>query len=93
MEVNLSPSLATDAPLDALIKSHLIVDTLNLVGIKKPSGGGSSIDGSRRNGPETLRGAYVAKAFRQQKVSVPAAAPTSGYTTPTNNKRAQGADG
>jgi len=64
MEVNLSPSLATDAPLDALIKSHLIVDTLNLVGIKKPSGG-SSIDGSRRNGPENLRGAYVGKAFRQ----------------------------
>jgi hypothetical protein len=63
MEVNLSPSLATDSPLDALIKTHLIVDTLNLVGIKKPSGG--SIDGSRRNGPENLRGAYVGKAFKQ----------------------------
>lgn len=37
MEVNLSPSLATDAPLDAQIKMNLIVDTLNLVGVKKPN--------------------------------------------------------
>jgi len=35
MEVNLSPSLATDSPLDLKIKSSLFIDTLNLVGIKK----------------------------------------------------------
>lgn len=35
MEVNLSPSLATDSPLDVKIKTNLIVDTFNLVGIKK----------------------------------------------------------
>ncbi len=35
MEVNLSPSLATDSPLDVKIKSNLIVDTFNLVGIRK----------------------------------------------------------
>jgi len=35
MEVNLSPSLATESPLDVKIKSGLIVDTFNLVGIKK----------------------------------------------------------
>lgn len=35
MEVNLSPSLATDSPLDVKIKSNLMVDTFNLVGIKK----------------------------------------------------------
>ena len=35
MEVNLSPSLATDSPLDLKIKSSLFVDTLNLVGIRK----------------------------------------------------------
>ena len=35
MEVNLSPSLATDSPLDVKIKSNLIVDTFNLAGIKK----------------------------------------------------------
>jgi len=35
MEVNLSPSLATDSPLDVKIKSNLLVDTFNLVGIRK----------------------------------------------------------
>lgn len=33
LEVNLSPSLATDSPLDFFIKSNLITDALNLVGI------------------------------------------------------------
>ncbi len=36
MEVNLSPSLATDAPLDAAIKTNLICEALTLVGVKKP---------------------------------------------------------
>ena len=36
MEVNLSPSLATDAPLDAAIKSNLICEALTLVGVRKP---------------------------------------------------------
>lgn len=35
LEVNLSPSLATDSPLDYTIKSNLLTDTLNLVGIWK----------------------------------------------------------
>ena len=35
LEVNLSPSLATDSPLDYAIKSNLLTDTLNLVGIWK----------------------------------------------------------
>lgn len=35
LEVNISPSMATDAPLDLSIKSNLIVDTWNLVGIKR----------------------------------------------------------
>ena len=34
LEVNLSPSLGTDSPLDLFIKSNLIADTLNLVGIR-----------------------------------------------------------
>lgn len=33
LEVNLSPSLATDAPLDLKIKSHVVADWLNLTGI------------------------------------------------------------
>jgi Tubulin-tyrosine ligase family len=34
LEVNLSPSLATDSPLDLYIKGNLISDTLNLVGLR-----------------------------------------------------------
>jgi hypothetical protein len=35
LEVNISPSMATDAPLDLNIKSTLAVDTFNLIGIKR----------------------------------------------------------
>jgi hypothetical protein len=35
LEVNLSPSFACDSPLDASIKGNLIVDTYNLVGLKR----------------------------------------------------------
>ena len=35
LEVNFSPSLSGDSPLDYHIKSNLLVDTLNLVGIKR----------------------------------------------------------
>lgn len=35
LEVNLSPSLATDAPLDYSIKSTLLSDTFNTAGIKR----------------------------------------------------------
>ena len=34
LEVNLSPSLATDSPLDLYIKGNLVSDTLNLVGLR-----------------------------------------------------------
>jgi hypothetical protein len=35
LEVNLSSSLATDSPLDMIIKSTLISDTLNVIGVKR----------------------------------------------------------
>jgi hypothetical protein len=35
IEVNLSPSLAVESPLDITIKSNLIAEILNMVGIKK----------------------------------------------------------
>lgn len=35
IEINLSPSLACDSPIDMEIKSNLIANTLNLVGIKQ----------------------------------------------------------
>ncbi|CAG9328553.1 unnamed protein product [Blepharisma stoltei] len=34
LEVNLTPSLATDAPLDLHIKGNLIADTFNLIGLR-----------------------------------------------------------
>lgn len=34
LEVNLSPSLATDSPLDLFIKGNLVADTLNLLGVR-----------------------------------------------------------
>lgn len=34
LEVNLSPSMATDSPLDLHIKSNLISDTFNLIGVR-----------------------------------------------------------
>ena len=34
MEVNISPSLTTDSPLDDMIKTRLISDTINLIGLK-----------------------------------------------------------
>ena len=35
LEVNLSPSLAVDSPLDFNIKTSLLSDTFNLVGLKR----------------------------------------------------------
>jgi hypothetical protein len=35
LEVNLSPSLATDSPLDMTIKSTLLQDVFNLIGVKR----------------------------------------------------------
>lgn len=35
IEVNISPSLSCDSPLDSQIKTKLIADTFNLVGMKK----------------------------------------------------------
>lgn len=35
LEINLSPSLSADSPLDFTIKTNVIADTLNLVGIMK----------------------------------------------------------
>ena len=36
LEINLSPSLAFDSPLDLKIKANLIKDTFNLIGLVKP---------------------------------------------------------
>jgi len=35
LEVNLSPSMATESPLDWTIKSNVLTDTFNMVGVKR----------------------------------------------------------
>ena len=45
LEVNLSPSLSCDTPLDAKIKRHLIADLFTLVGVRKASSSSSSSAG------------------------------------------------
>jgi tubulin polyglutamylase TTLL5 len=35
MEVNLSPSLASESPLDLKIKSNCFLDTMNLISLRK----------------------------------------------------------
>ena len=35
LEVNLSPSMACDSPLDMAIKSNLICDAFNIIGVKR----------------------------------------------------------
>ena len=35
VEVNLSPALATESPLDLTIKGNLLADTFNLVGVRR----------------------------------------------------------
>jgi tubulin polyglutamylase TTLL5 len=35
LEVNLSPSLACDSPLDLMIKSNLITDAFNIAGVRR----------------------------------------------------------
>ena len=51
LEVNFSPSLSADSPLDYHIKTNLLVDTLNLVGIKRnPKRRGGKAGGQRFRG-------------------------------------------
>ncbi|EER04436.1 conserved hypothetical protein, partial [Perkinsus marinus ATCC 50983] len=45
IEVNLSPSLVADTPLDRKIKAHLISDILNLVGVPSSKSRGNSLQG------------------------------------------------
>jgi hypothetical protein len=35
VEINLSPALATDSPLDLKIKGNLLTDVFNLIGVKR----------------------------------------------------------
>lgn len=55
LEVNLSPSLAFDSPLDFHIKSNLIIDALNVVGIKKYNRNKDGKRGVPNGGPKPVK--------------------------------------
>ena len=57
LEVNLSPSLSSDSPLDFIIKSNLVADALNLVGIMKFDRRRESMNKMRNR----MRGMYKGK--------------------------------
>lgn len=54
LEVNLSPSLAFESPLDLKIKGNLLKDTFNLIGVRKPETY-DSINSSNTSKQQNLR--------------------------------------
>jgi len=61
LEVNFSPSLSADSPLDYHIKSNILVDTLNIVGLKRnPRKRGN------KNVPQRFRGGLNINTGQQQ---------------------------
>jgi len=57
LEINLSPSLSSDSPMDFTIKSNLVADALNLVGIHKFDRRRESMNKMRNR----MRGMYKGK--------------------------------
>jgi len=66
MEVNLSPSLATESPLDLKIKSNLFIDTMNLVCIKRYDRRKESINKIKNRVKNIMR----AKSYQSRQTSV-----------------------
>jgi len=64
MEVNLSPSLATESPLDLKIKSNLFVDTMNLVCIHKYDRKKENLNKIKNRVKNIMR----AKSYQKQQV-------------------------
>lgn len=63
IEVNLSPSLATDSPLDMVIKSTLLQDVFNTAGIKKFDRKKESLNKIKHR----MKGFYNNKNYNQKK--------------------------
>ena len=79
MEVNLSPSLACDSPLDWKVKSHMMCDLLTLVGVvcrdpapapaRKDGAGGRTTAGATFSGSNAGGGAGGGRSSRAQDMS------------------------
>ena len=59
IEINLSPSLASDSPLDLKIKGNLLKDTFNLAGFKFPN---AERDASQNKRPGLMKKADPLKS-------------------------------
>ena len=72
LEVNLSPSLAFDSPLDLKIKANLIKDTLNLIGVRKPPSmsqqGNSTSNGLFRDNNSFFKGKVGGKIVNKSVI-------------------------
>ena len=79
MEVNLTPSLACDSPLDWKVKSHMVCDLLTLVGVvcrdpapapaRKDGAGGRTTAGATSSGSNAGGGAGGGRSSRAQDTS------------------------
>lgn len=66
MEVNLSPSLATESPLDLKIKSNLFIDTMNLMCLKRFDRRKENINKIKNRVKNIMRG----KSYQSRQTSV-----------------------
>ena len=68
IEINLSPSLACDSNLDMQIKSKLLADTFNLVGVKQFDRKAESAN-KAKNRMRTLRSPFSVRPYRSVRTS------------------------
>ncbi|KAK3093578.1 hypothetical protein FSP39_017678 [Pinctada imbricata] len=90
LEVNLSPSLACDSPLDMKIKTNLICDVLSLTGIVCHDPMMRTLQQSKRNQEVTAKIAARAKRQRPQSASSVASSSAAGGNKNSNNNNKQG---
>ena len=86
LEVNLDPALGTESPIDHKIKSHMLVDLLNVVGVPVPTATAEGTTPMPMPVPE--QATEIAGA-----AGPAAAAPPAQTATPPTTDTARGADG
>ena len=78
LEVNLSPSLACDSPIDLKIKHSLIVDTLNRISIKKFDRRRDNLNKMKQRAKNIVR----AKSYQSRQATGPGAKGTDKAAQP-----------
>ena len=88
MEVNLSPSLATESPLDLKIKSQLFLDTMNLISMKKFDRRRDNITKMKNRFKNIMR----AKSYQTRAGHLNSAAPSKHGLIGADDKNRRGRD-